>query len=695
MPSSWLLSVGTLAVSSMVSPAVAHPWPGAGPHYELVENWVGKSFLDHTEFFTAKDPTNGFVNYLDQESAESSGLFKLNSGGSLYMGVDSETTLDPNGKGRDSVRIESKKFYDEGLYVVDIKHMPGSICGTWPAFWSVGPSWPQNGEIDIVEGVNMHNANEIVLHTSGSCGLSADAEMSGTMSSSECGDASGTIGCVVKGENGTSGTPFNEKGGGVYTMERTPHFIKLWYFPRDAVPESIKHGKPDVHTFGTPMANLQGSCDFKERFTAQKFVFNTDFCGDWAGGIYGEEGCPMSDPNDSFKSCHTFVAENPEKFKEAYWELNSVQIYQPGFHPHHASNEPSTATTAAANTASAVDTAPTTQVPPTSTVESTSDVESAATTAAAPQSSASSSTTAPEPSTDLPETHVQLSTSSTAPEPSTDLPETHVQLSTSSTASETSPAPATTAAPADNTPSSSEVHGVPAPASKPASKSTVYTTSTTTICDKAESSSAAAAFFGGKPGAHTNTPFGSEEHAPASLTPAPDRMGMAASDTPSSGNVAPQTTSSSVPAEPTAKSSAPASEPSQADPVPVVPATSEVSPAPTSTETPEAAPVTASPDVPQAAPASTEVSKAVHAPASSETIQAVPSRSPSSASLFGPGPTSSGPSSVAPTPSGSFFAGPGSASNSGPSGALFTGAANRVSVGTSGIICVLAAALLV
>lgn len=667
MPSSWLLSVGTLAASSIISPAVAHPWPGAGPHYELVENWAGKSFLDHIDFFTAKDPTNGFVNYLDQESAESSGLFKLNSGGSLYMGVDSETTLDPNGKGRDSVRIESKKFYDEGLYVVDIKHMPGSICGTWPAFWSVGPSWPQNGEIDIVEGVNMHNANEIVLHTSGSCGLSADAEMSGTMSSSECGDASGTIGCVVKGENGTSGTPFNEKGGGVYAMERTPHFMKIWYFPRDAVPESIKHGKPDVHTFGTPMANLQGSCDFKERFTAQKFVFNTDFCGDWAGGIYGEEGsCPMSDPNDSFKSCHTFVAQNPEKFKEAYWELNSVQIYQPGFGPHHATNEPSTATTAAANTASAVDTAPTTQVPPASTVESTSGVESAATTAEAPQSSASSSTTAPEPSTDLPETHVQLSASSTS-------------------AGTSSPAPVTTAAPADNTPSSPEVHGVPTPASKPASKSTVYRTSTTTICNKAESSSAAAAFFGGAPSAHTNTHFGSEEHAPASRTPVPDRMGMAASDTPSSESVAPQATSSSVPAEPPAESSAPASEPSQVDPVPVVPATSEVAPAPASTETPQAATVPPSNEVPHAAPV----------PASSETVQAVHSRPPPSASLFGPGPTSNGLSSVGPTPSGSFFAGPGSPSNSGPSGALFTGAANRVSAGTSGLIGVLAAALLV
>lgn len=53
-----------------------------------------------------------------------------------YLGVDYTTPLTvAGGVGRGSVRIESKKTYNKGLFLVDIKHMPGGICGTWPAFW--------------------------------------------------------------------------------------------------------------------------------------------------------------------------------------------------------------------------------------------------------------------------------------------------------------------------------------------------------------------------------------------------------------------------------------------------------------------------------------------------------------------------------------------------------------------------------
>jgi hypothetical protein len=29
--------------------------------------------------------------------------------------------------------VSSKKTYNHGLFVLDLTHMPGEICGTWPA----------------------------------------------------------------------------------------------------------------------------------------------------------------------------------------------------------------------------------------------------------------------------------------------------------------------------------------------------------------------------------------------------------------------------------------------------------------------------------------------------------------------------------------------------------------------------------
>ncbi|KAL3477302.1 concanavalin A-like lectin/glucanase domain-containing protein [Aspergillus californicus] len=315
-----------LAATAIILPGLVH----ATGTYNLQASWEGKNILNHFNFFDGADPTNGFVTYTNQSYAEDAGLVKVTDTGSLYMGVDYETVLTADGPGRDSVRIESNEYYDQGLYVFDIQHMPGSICGTWPAFWTVGPDWPNDGEIDFMEGVNMHESNEIVLHTSGSCDVGGGYEMSGNMTSSECGDASGTIGCVVQGQQGSSGTPFNKQGGGVYAMEWQPEYLKIWFFPRSSIPESLTAGTPDVSTFGTPMAHLQGSCNFQERFTHQKIILDTTFCGEWAGAVYGDSGCPISDASDPMGSCISYVAENPAVFKQAYWELNSIKIYQTG-----------------------------------------------------------------------------------------------------------------------------------------------------------------------------------------------------------------------------------------------------------------------------------------------------------------------------------------------------------------------------
>ncbi|KAJ5316507.1 hypothetical protein PENANT_c019G00547 [Penicillium antarcticum] len=319
MVTSRSLSAGSLMLALLSSPVAA-------TSYSLVETWQGKNFLDYFNFHTGSDPTNGYVNYLDKASAESAGLVKVTDSGSVYLGVDHTTTLDPNGKGRDSVRIGSKKYYDQSLVIADIAHMPGSVCGTWPAFWSVGKNWPGDGEIDIIEGVNLQDHNEIVMHTAGTCSLT-DTDMTGVVNATGCGEDLGTVGCVIEGHKGSYGTSFNGQGGGVYAMQWTDEFLKIWYFPRSSIPASITSGKPDVTKFGTPMALVKESCDVANAFKAQSFIFDVTFCGDWAGGVFGDSGCPMSD-SDSFQSCHNFVANHPAQYEQSYWEINSVKIYQ-------------------------------------------------------------------------------------------------------------------------------------------------------------------------------------------------------------------------------------------------------------------------------------------------------------------------------------------------------------------------------
>jgi hypothetical protein len=57
------------------------------------------------------------------------------------MGVDTRSTLDPNGAGRKSVRVQSKNAYTRGLFIADFAHIPGSNCGAWPALY-VHPNFP-------------------------------------------------------------------------------------------------------------------------------------------------------------------------------------------------------------------------------------------------------------------------------------------------------------------------------------------------------------------------------------------------------------------------------------------------------------------------------------------------------------------------------------------------------------------------
>lgn len=69
------------------------------------------------------------MDYVDEATARQSNLINASSTAGAHFGVDT-TNKTPNG--RPSIRIESKKKYNDGLIVLDLAHMPFG-CGTWPA----------------------------------------------------------------------------------------------------------------------------------------------------------------------------------------------------------------------------------------------------------------------------------------------------------------------------------------------------------------------------------------------------------------------------------------------------------------------------------------------------------------------------------------------------------------------------------
>ncbi|KAI0391204.1 glycoside hydrolase family 16 protein [Xylariaceae sp. FL0594] len=287
--------------------------------YVLADSYDTSTFFDGFEFFTGPDPTSGFVDYVDASTANATGLAGYANNG-IYLGVDYQTANPP--KGRQSVRLSTRKSYTRGLIIADIAHQPAQACGAWPAFWTVGPNWPHSGEIDIIEGVNMQETSAITLHTGSGCKFSK-----ASWSAKDCGSpGDASQGCGKSSQDHrTYGAKFNEIGGGVYAVQWTSNAINVFFFPRSgSIPADLQAGSPDPSKWGTPLASFSGgSCDIDSFFSNHQIVFDTTFCGQWAGTVWNQDAvCAAKAP-----TCQEYVAKNPADFQEAYWLINYVKVF--------------------------------------------------------------------------------------------------------------------------------------------------------------------------------------------------------------------------------------------------------------------------------------------------------------------------------------------------------------------------------
>ncbi|KAI0039863.1 glycoside hydrolase family 16 protein [Auriscalpium vulgare] len=297
--------------------------------YDVVREYSGNSFFDRWDFYGSYDNlTLGDVWWLDQPNATQQGLAYVDGNGRAVMRVDNTTNVPWNYK-RNSIRITSQDFYDVGsLWVIDLTHIPYG-CSVWPAFWTKGPLWPNDGEIDIIEAINLEDHNQYALHTTGGCVRPEGTVQTGALGPTDCSLGSGCVVSETKPNSYSSG--FTQMGGGVYATQFDVAGIFIWFWSRADVPQSLLQANStssiDISQWGIPSASYPASgCNITNYFTSQQLVFDITLCGDWAGvpSIY-QAACNASGPTGICYNDN--VVGNGSNYDEAYFEVNYLRAY--------------------------------------------------------------------------------------------------------------------------------------------------------------------------------------------------------------------------------------------------------------------------------------------------------------------------------------------------------------------------------
>uniref|UniRef100_A0A8H7NEI5 GH16 domain-containing protein n=1 Tax=Bionectria ochroleuca TaxID=29856 RepID=A0A8H7NEI5_BIOOC len=317
------------------------------------------NFFDEFSFWESKfgtgdyndiDPAKGHVNYLSKDNALSQGLAKYKDN-EVYLGVDTTSVLKgAYNPGRPSVRLESKQAYNRGLFIARFSHLPQATCGLWPAFWTYGKDWPNDGEIDIYEGWNDATFNGPALHTGnsakyGQCKISNDGQ-TGVVKTDNCDNTYSNEplqyqnqGCAVN----DYAAPYGAANGGVYAMEWTSDSIKLYSWSTGNAPANVNSDSPDTDTWGQPNVYLKNSmCNVDGHFSNQKLVINLDFCGEPAG--FDSEWSKSCKAKTNTATCIDYISQNPSAFVNAFFQIKDIRVF--------GTNKPSTSSTAVSSTAS-------------------------------------------------------------------------------------------------------------------------------------------------------------------------------------------------------------------------------------------------------------------------------------------------------------------------------------------------------
>ncbi|KAJ6590533.1 concanavalin A-like lectin/glucanase domain-containing protein [Mycena vulgaris] len=297
--------------------------------YDIVDNFSGIPFFDGFDFYGNYDNlTLGDVVWLNEADAFTQQLALVNSAGNVILKVDNFSNVPFNQK-RNSVRITTKSTYSLGsLWIIDAVHLPYG-CSVWPSIWTVGPTWPEGGEIDIIEGINQMQSNQYALHTTPGCSHTTPPGQTGTSSLIDCSQPSG---CLV-GENAPNSyqSGFAAAGGGVWAAQFDYTGIFIWFWSRPNVPASITQATAtssiSLSDWGTPSASyLNTTCTIQDFFGPQNLIIDITLCGQWAGIPANYlQTCAGAGPTGI---CYNDNVVGPgNNYDEAYFELKYVRTY--------------------------------------------------------------------------------------------------------------------------------------------------------------------------------------------------------------------------------------------------------------------------------------------------------------------------------------------------------------------------------
>ncbi|KAJ2905827.1 putative glycosidase [Zalerion maritima] len=285
--------------------------------YELVEVYNGTEFFENFHFSGEVSGDN------DQES-----LLRYKAG-------------QWNAAGRASVLVSSYSKFQRGLFVFNILHTPHG-CGVWAQLRLQDVDrFPDHGEITVMDSVHNGTTGNIMgmfVHAT-HCDMDPpNVYRRGTGHvdgpTSTCSQRlHGRKGCRFIGRNDTFGPQFNAErhhGGGHGSASATVTGAS------GGENSSARGGGGAVAVewrqegIRHPVADFPHThCTITEpNLKDLKVVININMCGLRPEHSWSDSGCcPGPGCSKDDETCRRFVASHPEAMENAYWEFESIKIF--------------------------------------------------------------------------------------------------------------------------------------------------------------------------------------------------------------------------------------------------------------------------------------------------------------------------------------------------------------------------------